>query len=164
MQENCSPALGQFERLALSALGREIERRSGVFHKTGDAVRGWLPLRVVLSWSFVLVVASGVAINQVRAVEATPWSFEKLRADAERRAAQAFQPDDPLPDALRRLNYDQYRLIAFEHERAIWKRMAAPFALECFHRGYQFTDRVELYLVHAGWARRIPFDRSLFQY
>src|SRR5688572_2382555 len=70
------------------------------------------------------------------------WNFEALDRQAQALAKREYRPSPPLPTALQDLDYDDYRLIAFEHERAIWKADQRPFWLECFHRGYLYRDKV----------------------
>lgn len=121
-----------------------------------------------IAWLRVPCFAAILAICASRGVDAfgaSPdvWSFESVDALAQRLAAAPFEPSPELPKDLQSLNYDTYRLIAFEHARAIWKN-AAPFWLECFHRGYLFRDKVALNLVEGGKATPLAFDPALFQY
>jgi glucans biosynthesis protein len=62
------------------------------------------------------------------------------------------------------LDYDSYRLIEFEPAAGIWKTSRSPFALECFHRGYLYSDKVALNLVEEGHPHSLPFNRRTFQY
>ena len=77
---------------------------------------------------------------------------------------QPFEEPKPVPDVLRQLSYDQYRLIAFRHERALWRDPPLPFRLEFFHRGFLIMDKVEIVLVEDGQEQRLSFDPGLFQY
>src|SRR5688500_1047497 len=92
------------------------------------------------------------------------WNFEALDRQAQALAKREYSPSPPLPTALQDLDYDDYRLIAFEHERAIWKADQRPFWLECFHRGYLYRDKVSLHLMEEGRPRELTFDERLFQY
>jgi periplasmic glucans biosynthesis protein len=96
--------------------------------------------------------------------KAAVWGFEALGQLARQRAVRPFEPSPPLPPELRKLDYDSYRLIEFEHAAAIWKGTRSPFALECFHRGYLFSDKVAINLIEEGRPHPLPFDRRLFQY
>lgn len=92
------------------------------------------------------------------------WSFEATEAIAKAAAQQPYKPSEPLPANLKGLQYDDYRLIAFEPECAIGKQQNEPFQLELFHRGYLFHDAVRLHLVSPDRIEDIPFDRTWFQY
>lgn len=113
-----------------------------------------------------LVVCAAVAVDTVVAKEpaTSAWSFDQLDQRARELAKVPYRGSTQLPPALSDLTYDTYRLIAFEHEKAIWKADQRPFWLECFHRGYLFRDQVDLHLVEDGAARELTFDRKLFQY
>lgn len=94
----------------------------------------------------------------------TQWGYERLLDRAEDLASRPFAPAQDLPAALNRLDYDRYRLIAFRHEKAVWRDKGLPFWLECFHRGYLYRTRVNLNLVEDGVSSRLAFDPELFQY
>ncbi len=95
--------------------------------------------------------------------------YEAMQAKAAEVSAQPYQSSHELPGPLQDLNYDTYRLIAFEHEKSIWKPEGLPFWLELFHRGYIYRDEVQIFLLPAGSetaeeAQRLDFDPSRFQY
>ncbi|QDU77109.1 Glucans biosynthesis protein G precursor [Bremerella volcania] len=95
--------------------------------------------------------------------------FEAMVTKAKVNAAKPYESSRELPEDLNNLDYDTYRLIAFEHEKSIWKNEALPFWLELFHRGYIFRDEVQVSLLpeNAKAARQtkwMEFDKSLFQY
>src|SRR5260370_6850523 len=104
------------------------------------------PTRIVLLASLAMVGAmSSVGTSaEERAGQEGAWSFEILARRAQHCAERPFEASPPLPLELRRLDYDSYRLIAFEPPAAIWKNTQSSFALECFHRGYLFPDKVAL--------------------
>ncbi|MBI1249202.1 glucan biosynthesis protein G [bacterium] len=95
--------------------------------------------------------------------------FAAMDKKARVHAAGEFESSHELPPDLKNLTYDTYRLIAFEHERSIWKKETLPFWFELFHRGYIFRNEVQVSLLPEGatsaeQARRMDFDKSLFQY
>jgi len=123
--------------------------------------------RIVLlsSLAMLLSMSSAWTSAEERArQEDRAWSFEILARRAQHCAERPFEASPPLPLELRRLDYDSYRLIAFEPSAAIWKNSSSPFALECFHRGYLFSDKVALNLVEDGHSHSLPFNRRMFQY
>lgn len=93
-----------------------------------------------------------------------PFGFRAVQMLAQQLAQRPFQPSPPLPEPLRRLDYDQHRLIAFRHERALWREQRLPFWVEFHHRGFLAADHVDVFLVEDGREHRFPFDPDLFQY
>ncbi|MFA8021059.1 glucan biosynthesis protein [Bremerella cremea] len=95
--------------------------------------------------------------------------FAAIDAKAKQHSQREYESSHELPEDLKELNYDTYRLIAFEHARSIWKKEALPFWLEFFHRGYIFRDEVQVSLLPDGatsgdQANRLDFDKTMFQY
>jgi periplasmic glucans biosynthesis protein len=71
-------------------------------------------------------------------------------------------PDNKIPDVLARLTYDQYRSIRFNPARALWRDEKLPFQAQFFHRGFFYTDRVEIFEVADGRANLIRYNPDLF--
>lgn len=92
------------------------------------------------------------------------WNFATLCDRVEKLAAEPYRPSPLLPQNLQALDYDRYRLIAFEHARSIWKPEELPFWLEMFHRGYLYQDKVQINLVHNGQVQPLKYNRDMFQY
>src|SRR5687767_11496819 len=97
--------------------------------------------------SMLLLILSTLPSEKVAAensadAENRRGHFNLVVKRAQDLASRPFQASPELPAQLRNLNYDTYRLIAFEHEKAIWKRSPTPFWLEFFHRGYLYSDKV----------------------
>lgn len=92
------------------------------------------------------------------------FDFDVLTAQARDRAAGAFKPrDETLPDALAKLTYDDYRRIAFNPDRNLWKGHSS-FELQAFHLGWLFKAPVNVYAVSDGQAQRVPFSGKDFIY
>jgi glucans biosynthesis protein len=87
-----------------------------------------------------------------------------LEKQAAELARHPFQASPPLPKALADLDYDDYRLIAYEPARAVWKDEARPFWLEFFHRGYIFRDDVTIRLDDGRGFKPLAFNPAMFQY
>ena len=93
----------------------------------------------------------------------TAFSPSTVREMARALSAKAFEPpDEKLPDALKDLNYDQYRSIRFRPERALWRDDKMPFQAQFFHRGFFYKNRVDLFEVSNGRAVSIPYRRDDF--
>jgi glucans biosynthesis protein len=113
----------------------------------------------------IAAISLACASASVDAYAVTPvgWSFADVDEQAQKLAAAPFTPSPELPPDLKALNYDTYRLIVFEHLRAIWKNHA-PFWLECFHRGYLFKDKVAINLIEGDKVAPLAFEPALFEY
>jgi periplasmic glucans biosynthesis protein len=69
-----------------------------------------------------------------------------------------------LPDAFAKLTYDQYRAIRFDPGQALWRGKGLPFAVQFFHRGFIYKDRVDIYEVSDGKAEPIHYNPDLFSF
>jgi glucans biosynthesis protein len=97
---------------------------------------------------------------------AGPQAFDAnvVRQAARDLAAKPYQaPDRKLPDALSKLDYDQYRAIRFRPDRALW-RGGLPFQVEFFHRGFLYLDRVDVFEVVDGKSSPILYNADLFDF
>jgi glucans biosynthesis protein len=80
-------------------------------------------------------------------------------------AAKPFvPPDEKLPDALKNLNYDQYRSIRFAPEKALWHDEKLPFEVQFFHRGFFYKNRVDIFQVANRSVTPISYRRADFSY
>lgn len=72
-------------------------------------------------------------------------------------------PANDLPDALANLNYDQY--VTIKSLRApIWGTEGRGIAIEPLHRGFVFSNAVDLYLVEDGSVRKVGYEPSQFNF
>jgi glucans biosynthesis protein len=95
----------------------------------------------------------------------TPFDGHMVREHARELAAQPYKaPDDPLPPALKDLDYNAYRAIRFRPERALWEGEDLPFKIQFFHRGFIYADRVQIHEVTEGRARPISYSRDMFSF
>jgi periplasmic glucans biosynthesis protein len=84
---------------------------------------------------------------------------------AQELAQKPFQPPDgKLPEPLAHLTYDQYRDFRFDPQRALWRDHGLLFTLQLFHRGFLYTNRVDLYEVVDGTAQPIRYSPDLFTF
>src|SRR5690348_2523958 len=97
--------------------------------------------------------------------EGPPFDASTVRQLARNLAQKPYAPPDTsLPDNLKDLNYDQYRSIRFLPEKALWRGEGLPFELQFFHRGFYFSNRVDLYQVVEGRAVTIRYSPNLFSF
>ncbi|MPZ59630.1 MAG: glucan biosynthesis protein D [Rhizobiales bacterium] len=73
-------------------------------------------------------------------------------------------PDDTLPDTLKDLSYDRYRTIRFRPDKSLWRGDKLQFEAQFFHRGFLFTNRVDIFQVVDGRAHRTPYSPSQFSF
>jgi glucans biosynthesis protein len=93
----------------------------------------------------------------------TPFDAATVRARARELAAQPYQaPPGKLPEPFSKLGYDQYRAIRFDPSHALWNGKGLPFQVQFFHRGFLYTNRVDLFEVAGGRAVPIRYSRDLF--
>jgi glucans biosynthesis protein len=95
----------------------------------------------------------------------TPFDPLTVRQLARDLAQKPFKPPDmSLPDTLKNLTYDQYRSIRFVPEKALWRGMGLPFEAQFFHRGFYYSDRVDVFEVSQGRARRVVYSPGMFSF
>ncbi|MGH7943984.1 MAG: glucan biosynthesis protein [Opitutaceae bacterium] len=93
------------------------------------------------------------------------FSFEILRERAQALAAQPYAPaKGQVPEWLRRLTYDELRLIEFMGGHSLWFEEKLSFMVQYLHPGFLFDRMVHLSEVRDGVARPIPFRREQFNY
>lgn len=73
-------------------------------------------------------------------------------------------PDQTLPAAIDKLNFDQYRAIAYRPDQALWHGQNLAFDVEFFPRGFLYRPRIEIYEVVDGKAAPVPYNPDLFSY
>jgi glucans biosynthesis protein len=102
--------------------------------------------------------------------EAASFGFADVRQRAAELASRPFEaPQDDLPQALRNLNYDQYRAIRFRPEKALWRDEGLPFQVQFFQRAsFDFMDaplkKVVINIVDQGRVMRVPYSSDLFDF
>ncbi|WP_374450131.1 glucan biosynthesis protein, partial [Stella sp.] len=116
-----------------------------------------------MSLPFVLAMTREFGAASAVTDPAHPFEPGTVRRLARELAARPWQaPKDTLSGALARLGYDGYRTIRYRPDRALWAADKLPFAVQFFHRGFLYKDRVEMYEVAGGQARRIAYAPDLF--
>src|SRR5262249_25104855 len=117
-----------------------------------------------LAAPFVLRLGSPFATS-ARADEGTSFDPAIVRQIAHDLAGKAYKaPDAKLRDSLKDLSYDKSRTIRFVHDKALWRGLNLPFEIQFFHRGFFYTNRVDLFEVNQGTARPIRYSQDLFSF
>jgi periplasmic glucans biosynthesis protein len=136
-------------KFALGGMGSSIAARAGIGLATSVAAP-------CLAEDSLLSFALG---------EPSPFDANMVTAAARALSKQPFKPaPDNLPDAFRNLGYEQYAAIRQRPGTAIWAAQATGFAVEPLHRGFIFSNPMELNLVFDGKARRVIYDPALFDF
>jgi glucans biosynthesis protein len=101
----------------------------------------------------------------LRAAE-TKFDFETVRARARTLAAQPYVPPtkDRVPEWLRTLSYDDYRIIEFDAAHSLWRKEKLPFQMQFFHPGQLFNRVVAISEIRGGRAEPVAFRKDFFNY
>jgi glucans biosynthesis protein len=84
--------------------------------------------------------------RSVAAPASTPFDPSVVRQMAREAPAKAFKPpDNKLPDSLKDLDYEKYRELRFNPEKALWHGENLPFEVPFFHCGSFYTNRVDIH-------------------
>lgn len=94
-----------------------------------------------------------------------PFEAASVRALARDLAQKPYKPpDNKLPDVLKDLTYDRYRMIRFLPDHALWRADKLPFQLQFFHRGFYYANRVDIFEVKDGLATPIVYSPEMFSF
>src|SRR5262249_49177691 len=61
-------------------------------------------------------------------------------------------------------DYDKYREIRFNRDKALWADRKLPFLIEFFHPGYLYEEPVHVFEVTSGFVQPIRFVHDYFNY
>jgi periplasmic glucans biosynthesis protein len=107
----------------------------------------------------------GMVKTAVAQEKGVPFEAASVRAYARELAQKPYKaPDNKLPDQLKDLTYDRYRMIRFQPEHALWRNDGLPFQLQFFHRGFYYTNRVDIFEVKEGVATPVVYSPSMFSF
>lgn len=109
----------------------------------------------------------GEAFAQEKGVplKGVPFEAAGVRALARELAAKPYKPpDNKLPDALKDLTYDRYRMIRYQPDQALWRNEGLPFQLQFFHRGFYYANRVDIFEVREGVAVPVVYSPAMFSF
>jgi glucans biosynthesis protein len=111
------------------------------------------------------LASSACSLVTLAQAEAIPFDRSIVRQLARDAANKPYKaPDSKLPDNLKNIDYDHYRQIRFQPERALWHGEKLPFEVQFFHRGFFYTPRVDIYEVSNGQATKIAYRASDFSF
>lgn len=112
---------------------------------------------------------AGAALSLAAVISASsaeqPFSFETVQARAKALAEKPYAPPrGEVPEWLRRLTYDELRLIEFNGKQSLWFKEKLPFMVQYLHPGFLFDKTVHLHQVSGGRSEPIPYRREYFNY
>jgi glucans biosynthesis protein len=95
--------------------------------------------------------------------QGTLFTDDTVPAIARQLAANAYKPpDSALPADLSKLDYSDFQTIRFKPDKALWLGQNTNFTAAFFHRGYLYTDRVDIFQVVDGNALPVVYNTDLF--
>ena len=95
----------------------------------------------------------------------TPFGPNTVRDLSRALAKKPYEaPKAPLPDPFNSLTYDQYVAIHPKPGSAVWSGDNVGFAIEPLHRGFIFSTPMDIYIVEGGFARKLTYESSAFEF
>lgn len=92
----------------------------------------------------------------------TPFRFEDLIREAERRSKAAYEPVPiPRPDVMAQMEYDAHEAIRYRTDQALYPD--SPYPVIFRHLGKLFSRPVKMYALSDGQAREVLYDPALFK-
>ncbi len=119
--------------------------------------------------TFVPLVCLGLSVFPVRAACADtaktekPFGYEQVVDIARKLSQEAYKlPTEEMAAAPKDLSYDDYRMIRFKREAALW-RGTALFEAQFYHQGFLFNVPVKFFEVVDGKLNAIKYNREWFK-
>lgn len=115
----------------------------------------------VIFFLLLTLHSSSAADDQPISFE-TVKNFSDLTTLARDLASQSFEaPDNSSAKKLSELSYDDYRMIRFNPDHALWKGQSL-FEAQFFHPGSIFNVPVAIYEIDQDKTRKVEYSRELF--
>jgi len=93
-----------------------------------------------------------------------PGLYDAISSRAKLLAKGNFKPlVTHIPEALAKMDYDQYRSIRFRPDASLW-RNEAQFEIQLFHAGFLFKEPVVLHMATNGGDSTLQFKQEFFNY
>ena len=106
---------------------------------------------------------SAEAAASLKLGPAQPFSFDRLKAEAERLVDLPYRvPVQPEPAILDRIDYEALGRIAFDPDHALFADGPGRFPVTFFHLGKFFRKAVAMFVVDGAAARPVIYDPSYF--
>ena len=97
--------------------------------------------------------------------EAPPFSFANVVEIARTLSKRPFKLNAPdLPDPFNNMNYDTYVGIRPRQDAAVWAQDNIGFAIEPLHRGFIFSNPMQINFVEDGKVSRLVYEPGKFEF
>jgi len=114
----------------------------------------------LLAVTILVALGSGVSSQGMKRLEV---DFEYVAKKAEQLSRKKFKPtNNKTPEALRDLNFDDYRKIRIVPEETFWMSEGMPFQVQFYHLGYLYNEPVAFNEFTKTHAQRIPYIPGFF--
>ena len=122
--------------------------------------RSWLALGLSCC---LCLTGTSLAVAAQKNKPAPRVKFRNVVAKARALSESPFQPPGKnLPEAFKKMGYDQWRGIRFKPDRSLWAE--GPFSVQLFHPGSLYQYPVAVHYVDRYGTHQIPFSPDLFEY
>jgi periplasmic glucans biosynthesis protein len=96
---------------------------------------------------------------------AQPFDYATLKGLARSLAGAAYKPpNENLPRAIEKLDWDHWEAIRFRDEQSLWARDGLRYQIRFAHLGFRVRRPVRMYVVEEGHAQELAFDPAMFDY
>ncbi|MCW4115940.1 glucan biosynthesis protein G [Aurantimonas sp. MSK8Z-1] len=92
------------------------------------------------------------------------FSFDTLSAAMRQRATVPYVEPGTLPQLLSDLSYDQYRLIRFREDHAVWRSDPLNFQIQAFYPGSYYRQTTRIYVGDGKAFQPLNFTPGDFEY
>ncbi|MBC2594192.1 glucan biosynthesis protein G [Ruficoccus amylovorans] len=113
----------------------------------------------------LIILSVLCGLTSLHAFERREVNLDYVTGLARELAAQPYVPAKPeLPPELAALDFDGYRKIRFNKDKALWKTANLPFQVDFFHNGYIFPETVEIFEYSNTHTQQIPYVKDFFNF
>ncbi|WP_229680701.1 glucan biosynthesis protein [Marinobacterium zhoushanense] len=117
-------------------------------------------LASLLIFSVTLLQQAAAAVQFAKTGEFSRDTVQNIARELAKRPFKTVPT--PVPESIKNLTYDQYRAIRYRPEKAIWAEDAVPYRMQMFHRGFYYSEPVEIALVEGDQATHLAYDPEQF--
>jgi glucans biosynthesis protein len=114
--------------------------------------------------SFGLNERALAASTSMRLGASRRFDFAQLRAQAQARAAQPYQPPKLPTDLLQKIDFDLQQKIRYRADHTLWGTPDRPLGVRFFHLHRYVQQPVRIYTVNGDQAREVLYSPALFDY
>lgn len=128
-----------------------------------------LPRRTILKGAVAALLMASTSLTGPARAESTPepaaFDFDLLSNRMREAATKPYAaPQVVLPEAYANLNYDGFRKVQFDHQKAKWLDKQIGYAVHGFPLGWLFKEPVSVFTIADGKAQPIGFQTDDFNF